>query len=359
MKSQRVLGAALSAALALTLAACSGSPAPSAGGAGTPSEPTRSSELTVVVHDSFNLDAKLLDEFKQQTGYRVTIAKSGDAGAMTNKLVLTKGSPLGDVVYGIDNTFAGRAVDEGVLTPYASSALPAGSRDLAADDRDLLTPIDFGDVCVNADKRWYASHKLAVPASLDDLAKPEYKDQLAVENPASSSPGLAFLAATVAAKGEDGYLDYWGKLKDNGVKVAKDWDTAYSVEFSGSSGKGSRPLVVSYATSPAFEVPKSGGEPPTTALLDTCFRQVEYAGVIAGAKNEVGARKFIDFLLSPKVQADIPDQMYMYPAVKATTLPSDWTRYAPLSDKPWTVPAADLSSKREGWISDWTAKVIG
>jgi len=351
---QKSWGLGLAAvAVALSLTAC----APSSGGASA--TPTETKQLTVVVHDSFNVSQPLLDRFKAETGYTVSIAKSGDAGGMTNKLILTKDAPLGDAVYGIDNTFAGRALAGDILEPYESPNYPKNTPDLSADTSERLTPIDFGDVCVNADKQWFAAKKVAVPATLDDLAKPEYKDLLVVENPASSSPGMAFLAATVGAKGADGYLDYWGQLKSNGVKVAKDWETAYNTEFSGSSGKGSRPLVVSYATSPAYEVPDGGGQPPTEALLQTCFRQVEYAGVLKGAKNPVGAQKFIDWMLSADVQADIPEQMYMYPAVRDTKLPEAWQKYAPLAEKPWTVPAGDLSNNRDSWIAAWTAKVVG
>ena len=343
------------------LAGCAGGPAGStpASPASSPSAPTESKTLTVVTHDSFALSDELKKEFAASSGYTVKYVQPGDGGALVNQLVLSKDSPLGDVVYGIDNTFAGRALAEGVVTPYVPASLPASAGPLQADDSGRLTPIDLGDVCVNADKKWFAAKKLAIPATLDDLAKPEYKNLLVVENPASSSPGLAWLTATVGAKGEDGYLDYWAALKDNGVKVVKGWTEAYSSEFSGSSGKGSRPLVVSYSTSPAFEVPKGGKESNTTALLQTCFRQVEYAGVIAGAQNEVGARTFIDFLLTKQVQADIPGQMYMYPADSSVTLPKEWTAHAPLAEQPFTVAAEPISAKRDGWIRDWTAKVLG
>ncbi len=361
-------GATLIASLLLagTLAACnSSSDSPStsstspsgAGSASTP--PTESTELTVVTHDSFALTESLTKQFTEDTGIKVTYVAPGDAGTVLNQLILAKDSPLGDVVFGIDNTFAGRAIEAGILSPYAAASLPDSAAELRADDSEMLTPIDYGDVCLNADKGWFEEHKLAIPASLDDLVKPEYKDLLVVENPASSSPGLAFLAATVGAKGDPGYLDYWGQLKDNGVKAVKGWTEAYSTEFSGSSGKGPRPLVVSYATSPAFEVPDGAKESKTEALLDTCFRQVEYAGVIAGSQNEVGARKFIDFLLSTPVQEDIPSQMYMYPVQSDATLPKEWVEFAPLSTKPINVPAAEISAKLDQWIKDWTAKVIG
>ena len=342
------LAAALAAALALTGCAATGASTPSAA-------PTT---LTVVTHDSFNVSPELLAAFEQSTGLKVTYVAPGDAGTLVNQLVLTKDSPLGDVVYGIDNTFAGRALTEQVTTPYATSALPAADADaLKADDSNRLTPIDFGDVCVNADTAWFAAHNLAVPQTLEDLTKAEYKDLLVVPNAASSSPGMAFLTATVGAEGDPGYLDYWTALKNNGVLVAKDWTETYSVQFSGSAGKGPRPLALSYSTSPASEV--VDGASGTQALLGTCFRQVEYAGVIAGAKNPEGAQKFIDFMLSADVQADIPGQMYMDPAVRSTQLPAEWVQFAPLSDDPHTVPAATISADRDRWIRDWTATVVG
>ena len=342
----RSIGAAVAAAV--LLAGCAGPSAPVTTG----SAPTESGTLTVITHDSFALEPATLERFEAESGYDVSYVAPGDAGTIVNQLVLTKDAPLGDVVFGIDNTFAGRAISAGILSPYTSPALPEGAGALAADAAGSLTPIDYGDVCLNADTGWFRSRKLAVPESLDDLVKPEYADLLVVQNPASSSPGMAFLAATVGAKGDPGYLDYWTALKANGVKVVKGWTEAYTVEFSGSSGKGPRPLVVSYASSPAYE-------PATEALVRTCFRQVEYAGVLAGAQNEVGARKFVDFLLSEQVQAQIPTQMYMNPVDPAVELPAEWQANAPEISEPITVPAADLAANREEWIKAWTATVLG
>jgi thiamine transport system substrate-binding protein len=340
-----------SAAVAL-LAGCAGPSAPASSAPASSAAPTESKTLTVITHDSFALDEKTIAAFKADSGYDVKYVAPGDVGTVVNQLILTKDAPLGDVVYGIDNTFAGRAIGAGILAPYASPALPKGTESIAADASNSLTPIDFGDVCVNADTAWFKARGLAVPVTLDDLAKPEYANLLVVENPASSSPGLAFLAATVGAKGDPGYLDLWKQLKTNGVKVVKGWTEAYTVEFSGSSGKGDRPLVVSYSSSPAFEH-------GTEVLTQTCFRQVEYAGVLAGAQNEVGARKFVDFMLSKKVQAEIPETMYMDPVDRDVKLPADWTKYAATIDMPIEVPVSELGAKREQWIKAWTAEVIG
>lgn len=341
-------------ALVLTLAACSSG---DQGEPGAEADASPSGTVTLVTHDSFALSDGLLAAFEEESGLTVETVAAGDAGTLVNQLVLTKDAPLGDVVYGIDNTFASRAIDAGVLQPYT----PEGwaDRDVPEQLGDgALTPVDLGDVCVNADTAWFESQGLALPVTLEDLAKPEYKDLLVVENPATSSPGLAFLLATVGAFGEDGFEEYWTSLAGNGVKVVDSWEDAYYVDFSGAEG-GTRPLVLSYATSPAFTVTEDGSATTTTALLDTCFRQVEYTGVLAGTDDEAGAQALVDFLLSAEVQADVPGSMYMYPADGSIELPAEWTQFAPLAPAPFTVDPADVSANRDEWIERWTAAVVG
>ncbi|RMB61150.1 thiamine ABC transporter substrate-binding protein [Tessaracoccus antarcticus] len=357
MFTRKLTSLLAAAAVAAALGACSqpaSSSTPTAGSEGSATI-TSSTKLTVVTHDSFALPDELKAKFAKESGLDVTYVAPGDGGALVNQLILTKDAPMGDVVFGIDNSFSGRAVDEGIITDYDSPALPATSKQFDTPD---LTPIDFGDVCLNADSQWFAKEGIAVPTTLEDLVKPEYKDLLVVTNPASSSPGLSFLLATISAKGDDGYLDYWGQLVDNGVKVVQGWSDAYYTEFSGADGKGPRPLVVSYATSPAYTVTEDGSESTTVALLGTCFRQVEYAGVIAGAQNQKGAQEFIDFLLSEDVQSSIPETMYMYP-VTDVALPAQWEKFAPLSEQSLTIEPDEISAGRDRWTKDWTAKVIG
>lgn len=333
-------------------AACTAAPAPQESQTHSPSAPTTSGSLVVVTHDSFTLPDELLAKFAEESGYEVTYVAPGDAGTLVNQLVLTSDSPLGDVVYGIDNAFASRAATAGVLVDYDSPALPDQSQQFTAAG---LTPIDFGDVCINADTAWFKQKGLPVPATLEDLTDPAYKDLLVLTNPASSSPGLAFLLATIGAMGSDGYLDYWKALQANGVQVVSGWTEAYYTEFSGADGDGPRPLVLSYATSPAYTV--DGDASTTEALLDTCFRQVEYAGVLKGSANEIGARQFIDFLLSPEVQAAIPENLYMYPALTDTPLPAEWTKFAPLSEHPIQVSNEVIGANRDLWIKEWTEAI--
>lgn len=375
----RAAALATTAALVAATAGCSltgGSASPASGGSSGPTGPSTTSttssgaraayrcptdktEVLVAGHDSFALSPQLLAAFTAATGCTATILKSGDAGALTNKLVLTKASPIADAVFGIDNTFAGRAVSAGVLAPYAAP-LPASATSHAAvgAGAGVLTPIDYGDVCINVDTGWFTDKKLNPPVTLDDLLNPEYKDLFVTPGATTSSPGFAFLLATIGKYGKDGWADYWKKLKANGMKVVAGWEDAYTVDFT-ASGKGTRPIVLSYASSPPFTIPQGGATPTTTALLDTCFRQTEYAAVLAGAKNPDGAKAFVDFMLSTQVQQAIPDAMYMFPVDTAAPLPKDWAAWAKVAPKPFDVPAADIEANRDGWLRQWTDVTSG
>ncbi len=334
------------AALLLTLGGCGGG-----------SEQSGSHTLVVATHDSWAMSRGVLADFTRKTGIEVKIQPQGDAGQLTNKLVLTKDDPIADGVYGIDNTFGPRAVSNGVLEKYAAP-LPKGADRfrLPGDPTKDLTPIDYSDVCVNVDDAWFASHHLAPPRTLDDLTRAAYKDLFVTPGATTSSPGLAFLYATVAAHGGaqgDGWKDYWRKLMDNGTKITSGWSDAYEVDFTAGGGKGDRPIVTSYSSSPPFTIPKGASKPTTSALLDTCFRQVEYAGVLKGAKNPAGMRKFIDFMLQREFQAALPDHMYVYPVNGEVALPTDWARWAKPADHPWSVDPATMTKRMSGLLSDW------
>ncbi|RZS44375.1 thiamine transport system substrate-binding protein [Herbihabitans rhizosphaerae] len=314
--------------------------------------------VTLVTHDSWAARPELLEEFRRESGIKVEVRKSGDAGALTNQLVLSKANPIGDLAYGVDSTFASRALAENVFAEYRSPEADKGPQRYAIDSSARLTAIDVGDVCVNTHPETLAQKGIPEPKSFEDLADPRYKDLLAVESPLTSSPGLAFLLGTIAHFGEPGWTDYWRRLKANGVKVVRGWEEAYGQEFSGSSGKGQRPIVVSYASSPAAEVAPDG-KPRTKALLDTCFRQVEYAGVLAGAKHADDAKKVLDFLASQRFQAEVADTMYVYPARDGVPLPPSWQTAAPAPVTPLAMPSDRVQANRERWVEQWRALAQG
>lgn len=313
--------------------------------------------VVLVTHDSFAADQALLDEFKRDSGITIDVRRVGDAGALTNRLVLTKDSPIGDVAYGVDTTFASRALDEDVFIEHRSPEAQEGPQRYEIDDTGRLTAVDLGDVCLNIDPAALAAKGVPEPTSYADLTDPRYKDLLVVEDAATSSPGLAYLLGTIAKLGE-GWQDHWRALMANGALVVSGWEEAYTQEFSGSSGKGPRPIVVSYASSPSAEL-NDDGSPRTKAVLDTCFRQVEYAGVLDGAANTDDARLVLDFLLGEKFQAQVPEQMYVYPTREGVELPETWQVAAPLPSDPAVMPAALVQGSREQWIEEWRALVHG
>ena len=340
-------------ALAAVVGACgSGSGNTAGGGAKT---------VTLVTHDAFAVSKPVLAAFTRETGWKVRILKNGDAGTALNQVILTKDAPLGDAMFGVDNTFLTRALDEKVFATFRARGVDQIPRSLRLDPTGHATPIDVGDVCVNADKRWFADHNVAIPQALDDLTDAKYRDLLVVENPATSSTGLAFVAATVAHSGK-GWLDYWDRLRANGVKTVDDWEQAYNGEFSGAAGsKGTRPLVVSYASSPPAEVYFADPQPataPTVSLDNTCFRQVEFAGVLAGAAHPDGARQLINFMLTQRFQRDVPLTMFVYPAIPGTPLPAVFTKFATVPAKPFTLTPQQIGRDRADWITQWTAHVL-
>ncbi len=315
--------------------------------------------LRVLTHDSFNATKSLIEGFEKANNAQLQFITGGDAGETLNKAILAKGNPIADVIYGVDNTFAGRALDADILQPYASPLLARIPDRFKLDPSDRLLPVDYGFVCLNIDKKYFATRNLPVPGSLQALTEPKYRDLLVVENPATSSPGLCFLLTTIATLGESRWEGYWKDLRANGAIAVSGWNEAYYGEFS-ATGKGRRPIVVSYATSPAAEVffakePKPA-EPPTDNILadGASFLQTEFVGILAGARNLDLAKAFVDFMLSVRFQEDVPLQMFVYPTNTDARVPELFTRFAPVPAHPAAMDPAAIEKKRDDWIRTWT-----
>jgi thiamine transport system substrate-binding protein len=322
--------------------------------------------LTVMTHDSFSASKEVIARFEAQCGCKVTFLKSGDAGLALNKAILSKGNPLADVFYGVDNTFLSRALAADIFEPYASPALQQIPDQFKLDPSNRELPVDYGYVNLNYDKKYFSDHNLPLPKQLRDLADPRYKGLLAVPNPATSSPGLAFLLTTIATFGESGsypYLNFWKDLRANDVLVVDGWESAYNEKFSAGPGKGDRPLVLSYATSPAAEVYYASPQPadsPTGNILPPgeSFQQVEFVGILKGARNPDLAREWVDFMLGPTFQADIPLQMWVYPVRTGTPLPDVFTKFAQEPSQPAHLTPEQIGAGRDKWIQAWTDTVL-
>lgn len=325
-----------------------------------------SKTVTLVSHDSWAASKDVVAAFEKSSGYKVRVLEDGDAGQAVNKAVLTKDNPQGDVFFGVDNTLLSRALDNGLFQPYEAKGSDLVRPEYRADqDKHRVTPVDTGDICVNYDKAYFDQHGLTPPTSLDDLTESRYKDLLVTENAGSSSPGLGFLLGTAARYGDEGWEDYWKKLKANGVKVVDSWEQAYNEEFSGSAGgkksKGDRPLVVSYASSPPVEVVYADPQPDTapTGVADgTCFRQVEYAGLLSNARNPEGGKALLDFLLGRTFQEDMPLNMFVYPVREGAQVPEVFREFGPQAKDPQTMDPARIAENRDQWVKAWTSLVL-
>lgn len=331
----------------------------------TPDSPTVAGHeertLRVMTHDSFAISEQVVAQFESENNVKVQFLESGDAGTTLNKAILSKNNPLADVLYGVDNTFLSRALKEDIFEIYASPRLDQVPSEFILDSQLRALPIDYGDVCLNYDIAYFNEKHLEPPASLQDLLKPEYQGLLAVENPATSSPGLAFLLTTIGNYGEDGYLDYWQGLVANDVMVVNDWNAAYYTEFTRSGG--TRPIIVSYSSSPPAEVIYAE-EPldtsPTAAVTSdgSCFRQIEFAGILKGTPNRDLAEKWIDFMLSIPFQEDIPLQMLVFPVNRAAHLDQVFIDFTTIPEKTAQVSPEAIAENREEWLAEWTETVL-
>ena len=319
--------------------------------------------LTVMTHSSFAISEGALAAFEQANNVKVTFLNGGDAGEALNKAILSKDAPLADVLFGVDNAFLSRALEAGIFEPYASPALANVPVEFRLDPENRATPVDYGDVCINYDRAFFAKNELPVPTTLGDLIRPEYNGMLVVENPATSSPGLAFLLATVSHFGEPGYLDFWRSLRANGLIVVNDWETAYYTKFSASSGRGPQTMVVSYATSPAAEVIYSEvviEQSPTASIIgpQTCFRQIEFVGILAGTQRRAAAERFVDFMLSLTFQEDLPLQMFVLPVDPFAILPDSFYQFNEYPTDPAILAPDVIAANRDRWIQEWTDAVL-
>jgi thiamine transport system substrate-binding protein len=313
--------------------------------------------LTLATHDSFFLSEGTLAAFTAETGIEVEQVAGGDAGTLVSQAILTQSNPTADVLFGIDNAFLCRGLEAGLFLPYASPALADVDDALELDPHNRVTPIDYGDVCVNY---WTSELPGDVPTSLDDLIDPVNMGEFVTENPETSSPGFAFLLATIATYGEDGWEDYWTSLVENDIAVQAGWNEAYYGDYT--AGGGDRSIVTSYASSPPAEF--LFADPPVDAapsgsLSEGCFRQIEFAGILDGTDHPAEAAMLIDFMLSTTYQEDVPLNMFVYPANGTAALPAEFVEYGPLVDAPLTLDPELIEANRDDWTSRWNEIVLG
>jgi thiamine transport system substrate-binding protein len=318
-----------------------------------PAAGAEAGRVVLVTYDSFALPEGAAERFEELTGATIEVRGTGDAGTMLTAALLAAGAPEGDVIFGIDNTLATRALGEDLLMPFVPDALdmvPERYR-LEGEAGERLVPIDTGDVCVNVDSTWYEREGLEPPQTMDDLVDEQYRSHLVVQSPVTSSPGLAFLLGTIDRYGDDGWPGYWQALRANDVSVRPSWDDAYYTDYTVSGGD--RPLVVSYASSPPAEVIYGDvDEPASTVMVDSCVEQVEYAGLLRGAENPELGQRLIEFMLSEPWQRALPEANFVFPVVDVE-LPAEFERWAVRAEDPARVDPDEIDERRDEWIEQW------
>jgi thiamine transport system substrate-binding protein len=362
IRYHRLISLLLFAALVAACQPIGGLPLPAAPAPEQPA-PAAPVTLTMASHNSFNIGEDVVAAFEEMHNVRLQFLQMGDAGEALNRIILSRDAPLADVFFGVDNTFLSRALDEGIFEPYPSPVLAQIPAEFQIDPENRALPVDYGDVCLNYDRLYFEQQGLEPPQNLEDLLRPEYRGLLVVQNPATSSPGLSFMLATIGHFGEDGYLDFWRGLVENDVLVVNSWEVAYYTEFSGSAGQGPRPIVVSYGSSPPFEVlyaEEAMDEPPTGVVTGdgSCFRQIEFVGILAGTPNRELAERWVDFMLSPTFQEDLPLQMFVFPVNPHAELDELFVEFLAVPENPAQLDPGLVAANRERWLREWTDVVL-
>jgi len=321
-------------------------------------------DVTLLTHDSFTLPEELVSTFETEHDLELRVVSGGDAGEVVNRALLTSGRPIADVLFGIDDALIAREGARELFEPYVASGVDAVAEELRFAG-ELLTPVTVGYVTFNYDVAGLEERGLPEPTDLTDLTSAAFAGATVVSDPATSSPGLAFLLVTVARFGEGGsydWLDYWADLRDADLRVTSGWSDAYYTAFSRYGGD--RPIVLSYATSPAAEVifaeEELDASPTRNLLCEACaWRQIEAAGVLAGTADPGAARELVDFLVSQEVQAAVPTSMFVYPVREDVALPEAFELFAARPDATQTasLDAARIEAQQARWLEQWTRVV--
>lgn len=302
-------------------------------------------DLVVYTYDSFasTIAVKTIPIFEKMYDVKVKVLSFGDAGSVLSRIILEKESPRADVIVGLDQALLKKAVDAGVLEKYQSPKLSNIVLESLKDPSDFGTPYDYGAIAIV-----YNTESIdKPPTSFEELLNARWKRSLVVEDPRTSSTGLAFLLWTIGVYGEENFLNYWSRLKDSILTVTPGWDEAFNLLELGEAD-----MMVSYATDGAYSYHEYGVlKYMPIAMQEGAFVQVEYASIVKGAANRDLAEKFIDFLLSEGFQREVPLNQWMYPVVEVE-MPEAF-EYALKIDKTVSIDYEIVSEKLDSWLDSW------
>ncbi|MCK4247427.1 MAG: thiamine ABC transporter substrate-binding protein [Methanomicrobia archaeon] len=319
--------------------------------AGCVSEEIEEDKLVIYTYDSFvsewGIGPKIVPLFEEAYNCKVEIKAVGDAGDVLNRAIIEKNNPRADILIGIDNNSLSKALKNDILVPYTPKTIDVVPEQFIFDPTYHVVPFDYGYIAFV-----YDSEIITPPQTFDELLDPKYKKAIILEDPRTSSPGAAFLLWTIAIYGEN-YLDFWEQLKPNILTITSGWDQAYGMFTSGEA-----PIVLSYATSPAYHVeyeditrykafiPKDGG-----------YLQIEGAGIVKNCAHKELAEKFIDWMLTEDFQREIPLTQWMFPVNSNVELPASFD-YAVKPDKILYLDSEEIAENLDRWIKNWAELMI-
>lgn len=323
--------------------------------------------LSVYVYDSFvakgGLGPEIFPAFEKKCGCELKVQSSGDGGQLLTRLQLDaeRGKPGAQVVLGLDEPTFDRA------RPWLEGGtdwLPRGARDLHSDLKHTpgFYPFDYGFFSFIADHQALNEAKLSVPKKLTDLLAPQWKRNVILEDPRTSTPGLAFVlyADQVSGMAEK---EFWPKMRTQWLTLAAGWDSAYGL-FLRKEG----PLVWSYTTSQAYH--EAHGDSATSRRYEAVLfeegqpMQVEGAALVKnsfaegeqGKKQRQLAHDFLDYMLTSEVQSQIPTHQWMYPARRTVKLPPSFVHVPrPKKVVHLKVKADEISAA----LSNWSKAIQG
>ena len=311
--------------------------------------------IDLVTYDAFLPPEGAFERFTAETGITVNLLQSADTGTMVSQAVLTSGDPIADVMFGIDNTFLCRGLSNNIFHPYQASTLSNLSSDLLLDPYHRVTPVDYGDICVN----YWIDEVGEEPSTITQLTSSKYEAQFVTQNPETSAPGMGFLLATIAYFGEDGWQEFWTDLRENDVAIESGWTESYYGDFI--AGGGERSIVTSYLTSPIAEfiyAPEPLETPPTAVISDSCFRSIEFVGILRGTDKPIASALLVDFLTSTYFQELLPETNFVLPANTKAKIPQVFQDFLPTNITSSTLPPEEIDAGRDQWTEQWTQIVL-
>jgi len=309
---------------------------------------TGKKELVVYTYDSmvseYGLGPKIIPKFEEQCNCKIKMVSKGDAGQVLTTLVLEKENPKADVVIGLDNSLIQKAIEKKVLEEFTPKNIGIVPKDIGFYKKGFLTPFDYGFIAFVFD-----SKKIEAELNeFDSLLDSRLEKKIVIQNPRTSSPGLALLFWSIEVYGDPGYKEFWKEFKPNILVVTDGWD-----ESAGLFRAGEAPMYLSYATSPAYYAEFEDINHFLAAEFEEGhYIQVEGIGIVKGTKNRKLAEQFIEFMLTEEAQKEIPFTQFMFPVNKNIELPKAF-EYAVMPDKKLELDPELIEEKQEEWISEW------